>query len=41
MLLMRAILRDDKRQRRARIQDVMAAHHMGDFAKKLMKDLDA
>jgi predicted alpha-1,6-mannanase (GH76 family) len=41
MLLVRATFRDDKRNRRARIQDAMAAHHMGDFAKTLMKDLDA
>lgn len=41
MLLVQATRREDKRQRRARIQDVMAAHHLGDFAKTLMKDLDA
>lgn len=40
MLLFAAIVRQEKRQRIARIADTSAAHHGGDFAKKLMQQLN-
>lgn len=40
MLLLDAALSDEKRQRRARIADIMAGHHLGDSGKALLKQLE-